>query len=73
MATLSTIAIAHGDGIGPEIIAVSRHTLQEAGASLAIEAIEICEKVYLRGDFAGIEPSSWEDLPLAGYTLAQGQ
>src|SRR5437588_2216380 len=56
------ITVAHGDGIGPEIMAASLHIIQSAGARLAIETIEIGEKVYLRGNTAGIEPSSWESL-----------
>jgi isocitrate dehydrogenase len=56
------ITVAHGDGIGPEIMAATLHVLKEAGAALAIETIEIGEKVYLRGNTAGIEDSSWESL-----------
>ncbi|MBM3811759.1 MAG: NADP-dependent isocitrate dehydrogenase [Acidimicrobiia bacterium] len=56
------ITVAHGDGIGPEIMAATLHILQEAGARLDMETIEIGEKVYLRGISAGIEPSSWESL-----------
>jgi isocitrate dehydrogenase len=62
MATPTPITVAHGDGIGPEIMAATLHILKEAGASLAIETIEIGEKVYLRGNSAGIEPSAWESL-----------
>ena len=35
---------------------------KEAGARIKIETIEIGEKVYLRGNAAGIEPSAWESL-----------
>ena len=59
---LVPITVAHGDGIGPEIMAASLHIMQEAGARIAIENIEIGEKVYLRGISAGIEPSAWESL-----------
>jgi isocitrate dehydrogenase len=59
---LVPITVAHGDGIGPEIMAASLHIIQEAGARIAIETIEIGEKVYLRGVSAGIEPSAWESL-----------
>jgi isocitrate dehydrogenase len=62
MATPTPITVAHGDGIGPEIMAATLHILQAAGAALAIETIEIGEKVYLRGNSAGIEPSAWESL-----------
>lgn len=56
------ITVAHGDGIGPEIMDATLHILKEAGARLEIETIEIGEKVYLRGQTAGIEPSAWESL-----------
>ena len=56
------ITVAHGDGIGPEIMAATLHILKEAGAALEIETIEIGEKVYLAGNSAGIEPSAWDSL-----------
>ncbi len=56
------ITVAHGDGIGPEIMDATLHILKEAGAALDIETIEIGEKVYLRGNSAGVEPSAWESL-----------
>jgi isocitrate dehydrogenase len=56
------ITVAHGDGIGPEIMAATLHILQEAGAQIDIETIEIGEKVYMRGNSAGIEQSSLESL-----------
>ena len=56
------ITVAHGDGIGPEIMDATLSILKEAGAALAIETIEIGEKVYLRGNSAGIDPSAWESL-----------
>src|SRR4030095_7271366 len=62
MPTAVPITVAHGDGIGPEIMSATLHILKEAGARLAIEEIDIGEKVYLAGNSAGIEPSSWESL-----------
>lgn len=56
------ITVAHGDGIGPEIMAATLHILKEAGARLDIETIEIGEKVYLAGNPAGILDSAWESL-----------
>jgi len=56
------ITVAHGDGIGPEIMAATLHILQEAGARLDIETIEIGEKVYLAGNSAGIAPEAWDSL-----------
>jgi isocitrate dehydrogenase len=62
MANETPITVAKGDGIGPEIMDATLHILKAAGARLAIEEIEIGEKVYLRGNTAGIEASSWESL-----------
>jgi isocitrate dehydrogenase len=56
------ITVAHGDGIGPEIMDATLRIILAAGARVAIEEIEIGEKVYLRGNTAGIEPSAWESL-----------
>jgi isocitrate dehydrogenase len=60
--TNTPITVAHGDGIGPEIMEATLLILKEAGAALDIETIEIGEKVYLRGNTAGIDPGSWESL-----------
>src|ERR1700704_2569654 len=62
MSNLSPITVAYGDGIGPEIMDACLHVIKEAGARIEIENIEIGEKVYLRGNTAGIEPSAWESL-----------
>ncbi len=43
-------------------MAASLHIMQEAGAQLAIETIEIGEKVYLSGKVTGIDSSDWESL-----------
>src|SRR6266536_27306 len=56
------ITVAHGDGIGPEIMDATLHILKAAGAALDIESIDIGEKVFLRGFTSGIEPSSWDSL-----------
>ena len=60
--TKTPITVAHGDGIGPEIMNATLAALEASGAALDIETIEIGEKVYLRGNTAGIEPSAWESL-----------
>ena len=62
MPTKTPITVAHGDGIGPEIMGATLQILEAAGAALEIETIEIGEKVYLRGNTAGIDPSSWDSL-----------
>lgn len=56
------VTVAYGDGIGPEIMAATLDILEKAGAKLAIETIEIGEKVYKRGIASGIEESAWESL-----------
>jgi len=56
------IAIARGDGIGPEIMEATLHILQAAGAPLEIHEVEIGEKVYLKGCKTGIEPATWETI-----------
>jgi len=68
--TLRTaVTVAHGDGIGPEIMAATLRILHAAGARLDLETIEIGEKVYARGQSAGIEPSAWESLRRTGVFL----
>src|SRR3954447_8291398 len=62
MSTRIPITVANGDGIGPEIMDATLRILEAAGAPLDIERIDIGEKVYLSGNSAGIEPSSWESL-----------
>jgi isocitrate dehydrogenase len=59
---LVPITVARGDGIGPEIMDATLRIIQSAGARIAIEEIEIGEKVYARGNTAGIDASSWESL-----------
>ncbi|HYB54521.1 MAG TPA: isocitrate/isopropylmalate family dehydrogenase, partial [Thermoanaerobaculia bacterium] len=62
MSARTPITVAYGDGIGPEIMTATLAILEGAGASIAPEVIEIGEKVYHRGNTAGIEASSWESL-----------
>ncbi len=62
MAQPVPITVAHGDGIGPEIMDATLHILQAAGAALEIETIEIGEQVYKRGVDTGIEPGAWDSL-----------
>jgi isocitrate dehydrogenase len=59
---LVPVTVAHGDGIGPEIMGACLHILEKGGARIQPETIEIGEKVYLRGINSGIEPSTWESL-----------
>ncbi len=61
-ANKASIAVARGDGIGPEIMEATLHILAESGAVLDIQEVEIGEKVYLKGHRFGIEPKTWEIL-----------
>jgi isocitrate dehydrogenase len=63
------ITVAHGDGIGPEIMKAVLRILKEAGARLDIEEIEIGESVYRRGHSSGIESHSWDSLRRTGVFL----
>lgn len=56
------ITVAHGDGIGPEIMDATLKILEAAGAELEIETIDIGEKVYLSGHSSGISNASWDSL-----------
>ncbi|TXD53659.1 MULTISPECIES: NADP-dependent isocitrate dehydrogenase [unclassified Polaribacter] len=58
--TITRVAVAHGDGIGPEIMDATLRILEAAGANIEAEKIEVGEKVYLSGNSAGIEKSAWE-------------
>ena len=60
--TATPITVAFGDGIGPEIMAASLKVLLAAGANIAVEPIEIGEKVYRSGNTAGIGADAWESL-----------
>ena len=48
------ITVAHGDGIGPEIMDATLEIITAAKARIDIETIEVGEKVYLAGNNAGI-------------------
>lgn len=56
------ITVAHGDGIGPEIMDATLRILSAGGAELELDQIEIGEAVYRRGFSSGIEPSAWDSL-----------
>jgi isocitrate dehydrogenase len=56
------IAVSHGDGIGPEIMAATLRILDAAGARIAPRPIEIGERVYLAGHTSGITDEAWDVL-----------
>jgi len=56
------IAIAYGDGIGPEIMEATLHILKAAGAQVEPHVIEIGEKLYLKGFPTGMDPQMWDTI-----------
>ena len=58
--TAVKVAVAKGDGIGPEIMDATLKILNAAGANIAPEYIELGEQVYLSGNSAGIAKETWE-------------
>lgn len=62
MNSKTSITVAYGDGIGPEIMQATLAILEAAGAQLDIETIEIGEKIYQKGISSGIEPEAWDSL-----------
>ena len=54
------VAVAMGDGIGPEIMKATLKILEAAGANIEPEFIDVGEKVYLSGNSAGIAKETWE-------------
>jgi len=56
------VAVAHGDGIGPEIMDATLRILDAAQARLDLRRIEIGESVYRAGQSSGIAPEAWDIL-----------
>ncbi len=56
------VAVAHGNGIGPEIMSASLAVLKAAGADFEIVPIEVGERVYRSGVTSGITDDAWDEL-----------
>lgn len=56
------IAIAEGDGIGPEIMKAVLRIMDASGAPLDYKYCEIGEKVYAKGNLVGIEKKTWDTI-----------
>ncbi|BFP42585.1 NADP-dependent isocitrate dehydrogenase [Flavobacteriaceae bacterium GF1] len=54
------VAVAMGDGIGPEIMKATLRIMEAAGANIQPDFIELGEKVYLSGNTSGIDTNAWE-------------
>jgi len=57
---ITKIAVAQGDGIGPEIMKATLAILEAAGATIETERIDIGEQVYLSGNSSGITNEAWD-------------
>lgn len=62
MSTPVPVAVARGDGIGPEIMDATLEILRAAEARIEPIMIDIGAKVYDRGHSSGIEPEAWKYL-----------
>ena len=56
------IAVAYGDGIGPEIMEATLKILKESGARISFEVIEIGKVMYERGYPSGIPEEAWKTI-----------
>jgi isocitrate dehydrogenase len=56
------ITVAHGDGIGPEIMASTLAIIEAAGARLEYDEIQIGQAVYEGGVSSGIPDEAWKSL-----------
>lgn len=54
------ITVAYGDGIGPEIMESVLEIMNEEGAQIRIDTIEIGQRIYEKGWQSGITDSAWE-------------
>ncbi|MCL4819359.1 MAG: NADP-dependent isocitrate dehydrogenase [Vicinamibacteria bacterium] len=67
--TAHTVAVAAGDGIGPEIMDATLAVLREAGAGLDVVPVEVGERVYRRGVSSGIDREAWDAITGTGVLL----
>ncbi|MEM6336516.1 MAG: NADP-dependent isocitrate dehydrogenase [Bacteroidota bacterium] len=56
------VSVAHGDGIGPEIMEATLRILDAAQVPLRYETVEIGERMYKRGHTSGIAPEAWDTI-----------
>ena len=56
------ITVAHGDGIGPEIMSSVLSILKQADADLDLHTIDMGKKLYEQGFSSGIKPDAWKTL-----------
>jgi isocitrate dehydrogenase len=62
MSTRHRVTVAHGDGIGPEIMSAVLRVLQAADAPLDLDRVDIGLVAYEAGHATGIPPEAWETI-----------
>lgn len=62
-------ALAHGDGIGPEIMAATLAVMEAAGVAMAPREIALGEQLYRAGHSSGIAPEAWDQIEATGLLL----
>lgn len=67
--TKHRIAVARGDGIGPEIMDATLRILDAAGADLDVEEVRLGKAVFEAGVPSGIDPGAWDVLRGRGVLL----
>lgn len=63
------ITVAHGDGIGPEIMDATLRVLEAGRAPLACDRIAVGEQAYRQGHTSGIAPDAWATIRRNGVLL----
>ena len=63
------VAVAHGDGIGPEIMDATLQILEAAGANLEVRPVRLGKAVYEEGVPSGIDASAWDVMRETGVLL----
>ncbi len=56
------VAVAYGDGIGPEIMQSTIRILNAARANVDFHPIKLGRQVYLDGNTSGIDSSAWQTI-----------
>jgi isocitrate dehydrogenase len=69
MSESTSITVAYGDGIGPEIMEATLYILKEAKCKIKINTIEIGEKLYKKHYTSGISEQAWETITKSSVLL----
>ena len=67
--TRTPVAVAQGDGIGPEIMQATLAILEAADAPLDLRPIDIGAQVYKSGNSSGISAEAWDTIRETGVLL----